>query len=163
MKKNYVLAAGGVVCVAVVVWLFLTSDARQVQRRLDALSQLIAKQGQEQGLEALSRAAEIGSLFAEQCSLSLEEYGQQGTYTRKDIIDSVFMARNRYQEITLTFYDTLITLGDNRQAEILATLHLTTTSGRDTMTDVGEIALHLTNIDGEWLIDAVTLVQVLER
>lgn len=163
MKKSHILIVIVLAGTALSTWLYLTSDTRQIRNQLNTLSELSEKKGPEQGIEALTKAAGIGKLFSEQCTLELEEYGHRGTYFRKDITDSVFMVRNRSRQTTLKMYDITITVENSTHAAIALTLHLSGVVGEETAVDVSEIALTMNKKEGDWLIDSVTVVQVLER
>lgn len=165
MKKSHILIVIVLAGTALSTWLYLTSDTRQIRNQLNTLVTLSDKKGPEQGIEALSKAAGIGKLFSEQCTLKLEEYGHSGTYFRKDITDSVFMIRNRSHQITVTMYDITIAIDKPTHAVLTLTLHLSgmVGEGDETAVDVSEIALTMNKEEGDWLIDSVTVVQVLER
>ena len=163
MKKSHILIVIFLTGTALSTWLYLTSDTRQIHSQLSTLTELSEKKGTEQGIEALTKAAGIGKLFSEQCTLELEEYGHRGTYFRKDITDSVFMIRNRSHQITLKMYDITITVENPPGAAIALTLHLSGVVGEEKAVDVSEIALTMNKEEGDWLIDSVTVVQVLER
>ena len=163
MKKYHILVVILLAAAALSTWLYFTSDTRQIRSQLDTLTELSEKNGPEQGIEALSRAAAIGKLFSEQCTLQLEEYGHRGTYYRKDIMDTVFMVRNRSHQITLKMYDITIAVEKSTHATIALTLHLSGVVEEERAVDVSEIALTMKKEEGDWLIDSVTVVQVLER
>ena len=163
MKKSHILIVIVLAATALSTWLYLTNDTRQIRSQLNTLAELSEKKETEQGIEALSKAAGIGKLFSEQCTLQLEEYGHRGTYFRKDITDSVFMVRNRSHQITLKMYDITITVEKPTRAAIALTLHLSGVVGEETAVDVNEIALTMNKEEGDWLIDSVTVVQILER
>lgn len=163
MKKYHILIVIVLASTALSTWLYLTSDTRQIRNQLNMLVELSDKSGTEHGIETLSKAAGIGKLFSEKCTLQLEEYGHRGTYFRKDITDSVFMIRNRSQQITVTMYDITIAIENKTRAAIALTLHLSGVVGEETAVDVNEIALTMNKEEGDWLIDSVTVVQVLER
>ncbi len=163
MKKYHILIALVLAAAAVSAWLYLTSDTRRIRSRLDTLVELSEKNGPEQGIEALTKAAGIGKLFSEQCTLHLEEYGHRGSYHRKDITDSVFMIRNRSHQVTIAMYDITIAVENSSQAAIALTLHLSGVVGEEQAVEVNEIALTMNKEEGDWLIYSVTVVQVLER
>ena len=163
MKKSHILIVIVLAGTALSTWLYLTNDTRQIRNQLNTLVALSDKKGTEQGIEALSKAAGIGKLFNEQCTLQLDEYGHRGTYFRKDITDSVFMIRNRSHQITVTMYDITIAIENKTHAAIVLTLHISGVIGEEKAVDVSEVALTMNKEEGDWLIDSVTVVQVLER
>ncbi len=149
--------------IAATAW-WWPNDEKEILQQLKTLTELSSKQTQEQGVEALTKAAQIGALFTDPCQVEIEAYSHNGSYSRKDIIDRIIFIRNRPHPFSVSLDDTTITLeAADGIATVIATLQVRGLEGDEMVADVQEIALVMNKQEGEWLIGAATVVEVLRR
>lgn len=163
MNKYTIAVLVLVVTIGGGIWLYLSGDRRQIERQLDTLTELAGKNQEEPMFEMVRKAGTMGKIFAEECVLDIEEYDHHGTYSRKDIIDRILMVRKRSGSLKAALYDRNITVHDGRSADISATLHVTGIDNEASMSDAREVELTMIKHEGDWQINQVVFIQVLER
>ena len=153
------------VCLLVLfaAWRLWPTERQAIRRQLQNLRELSAKDGAEQGVEPLRRAARIGDLFTDPCRFVFEEYDGEETLDRKTLINHVLHLRNRTQSLHLSLHDTEIVIIADDTAGVTTTLRVESSGNEDLFTDVREIDLGMQKADGDWRIARVTLVEVLEK
>ncbi|WP_028585791.1 hypothetical protein [Desulfogranum mediterraneum] len=162
------IAALALLLVGLGSWFYLhTDDSRLIRRQLAQLSELANKEEQEPPLKALQRAARIGKAFSDPCLLELADHQLQGSYSRKELVDQIFLIRRQSSQLRVELYDLSITIDQGQQSQpeatVAATLVAAGLEGDDQPPLAEELQLHLNQEQGEWLIDSVRFNTVLER
>ena len=162
-RKNILLTLTAIsLCVALFFFLAPNRE-KEVKKQLNRLTQYAAKQQDEPPLTSLTKAAQIGKLFADPCTLTIRNPEIKGEFSRKEVTDRILMARNSFSEMTVSFYDITIQFPVETRAEALLTMRLLGRMQGEDFADVREINMTLHKQDRKWLINGVEFIEVLER
>ena len=156
--------AGAVAAVAVTAYfIFSSGDAARIRKQLAFLSQTIAKTADENQLVAAANAKRAGQAFTATVRIHAPAYDYRRELPAAELPALILSARSSYDELALDFYDETIVLMDDHTADVRVTLRLRgrLTSG-DGVEDIQELHCRFREIDDEWRIAAVEVVQVLE-
>ncbi len=158
----------GLVAAVLLVWLglgWLSSEARQIRRRLDALAETASVRVGDTNLVRLAKAARLAAYFTEDITIDL---GSPPTVIRgRDTLMAV-AARTQVspEGLRIELVDVQITV-DAEGARATASM---TVQGSgidfatgDQMIDAREIEMTLVKLDGEWLIQGVSAVSAIRR
>ncbi len=155
---KFIATAVFLVCLlGIIIFLGTESEERKINKRLDKLIALNEKSGQENKLNAVSKARRISKLFTENCQIDLP-YGR-GTVAGRDLLTgSVIQLRAQSDTISLSLSERSVTLATS---EISANMKITVkVSGdfiNDEYSDLVGIYLEWDKIDNDWFIDRVSL------
>ena len=165
VTRRRVLAALGLVALAVAIWYVLPSRERQVKRQIKALSSWAAKTGEEGALASAQAARDARDFFADSCEWDAEAYNLSGRVSVDDITRYDFAARSRFTRLRLTFYDVAVDFDPEGEALVTATARIEADprDGGDTANETHEVRCTMVKMDGRWLINAVTVVAVLKK
>ena len=158
----------GPVAAVLLVWVsfgWLSSEARQICRRLDALAETASVGGGETNLVRMAKAARLAGYFAEDITLDL---GSPSTVIRGRDALMVMAARSQVSPggLGIELVDVQITVAAE-EARAIASM---TVQGSgidfatgDQMIDAREMEMTLVKLDGEWLIQGVSAVSAIMR
>lgn len=148
---------------AVAVFLFWPDgDERRIKRRVVELQKLVSKTPAESDLEGLSRARRVSELFADELEFVAEAYGFRAT-DRRSLAAGVAGYRSRSSAIAMRVYDEELRIDSrSRRATLLLTADFVT--GLDDLAgrDAYRLQLNWVEQEGEWRIEYVRLLEVLE-
>lgn len=160
-KLLFILTAA---VLAVVLFFFLfPNQEKEVKKQLNRLSRYASKQQDEPTLTSLTTSAKIGKLFAETSILKIKNPGIEGSFSRKEIMDRVTMARNAFGDLNVSFYDIDIRFPGETTAEAVLTMRMLGKLGTEDFADVQEVRFGLEKTDRKWLINEVEFIEVLEK
>lgn len=146
------------------LWYAFPTRERQVKRQLKALSHWASKDGKEGALAMAQRAGDANRFFAPTCTWKAEAYNLSGRFSPEDISRMALAARYRMDRISLRLYDVHVDFRDKDTADVDATVRLQGMSkDGDAVNETHEVRCVLKKTDGRWLLEDVTVVQVLER
>ena len=167
MTRAVQLGVGFVVAVAC-AWVgfgWVSSQERQIRRRLDALAETASVGGQDTNLVRMAKAARLVGYFIEDVTIDL---GSSSTAIRGRDALMAMAARIRVSQegLRIELVDVQITVAAEGPR---ATASMTVEgSGADFATgdqviDAREIEMTLVKMDGEWLIRDVSAVSSIKR
>jgi hypothetical protein len=145
------------------VWINLNSDERQIKKTFETIAGLAEKKEKEAALDSLQKAAKIGKLFHDPCTITLEQQNHSDEFSRKEITDRILMVRARAQKVSVSFHDTTIQIINEKQANVTTTMYARTIENNSENADIREFDLTMIKSDGAWLIHDVTFVEVLKQ
>lgn len=163
--KTLVLAALVVVVATVAALRLWPSDERAIRQQIAKIETLGSKARDEKPVESLLRARQLAELFADPSSLEVESANFTGQYPRKQIQERIALARGSYTSATVSVHDLTLDISttDPQTATLRCTLRVKGEGNSQPMADVQELSAELRKVEGDWLLAAVTLVEVLER
>ena len=167
MTRAVQLGVGFVIAVAC-AWVgfgWVSSQERQIRRRLDALAETASVGGQDTNLVRMAKAARLVGYFTEDVTIDL---GSSSTAIRGRDALMAMAARIRVSQegLRIELVDVQITVAAEGPR---ATASMTVEgSGADFATgdqviDAREIEMTLVKMDGEWLIRDVSAVSSIKR
>ncbi len=136
---------------------------KEVKKQLNRLSAAASVQQDEPPLTSLKKAARIGKLFADTCTLSVQRPAINNSFSRKEIMDRISMAKRVFTKLEVSFYDITVQFPADSKAEALLTMRLLGKRGDQDFADVQEVQLTLEKVERKWLINGVELIEVLEK
>lgn len=165
VKSKMVLFIGAAAAVAVLVFcIFYFSDKAVIKRRFHDLAGQMAKTSPENNLLSAAKAKRIGDMFADQCRVYLPDYDVDRTFSGKDVHPYVMMARSRYKQLDIDFYDFTITFPEDGLAGVDVTAYVKAAATRkETTSEIHELFFSLKKAETGWLFTEIKSVTVLER
>ena len=149
---------------AIVLFFFLFPNReKEVKKQLNRLSAAASVQQDEPSLTSLKKAARIGKLFADTCTLSVQRPAINSSFSRKEIMDRISMAKRVFTKLEVSFYDITVQFPSDSEAEALLTMRLLGERGGQDFADVQEVRFTLEKVDRKWLINGVERIEVLEK
>ena len=147
------------------IFVLFPNQEKEVKKQLNRLSQYASKQQDEPALASLAKSAKIGQLFADTCTLTIKNPRLEGSYSRKEIIDRITMARNAFGVLDVSFYDMSIEFPIEGRAKALLTMRLLGKLGKEKedFADVREVQVDLKKTERKWLINGVEFIEVLKK
>jgi hypothetical protein len=149
----------GAIALGVFLYLRPMPAARQIEKRLDALAQVIEKNAEAGQLSLLAGTQRITAFFAENARMNLEPL-YRTPINRRELASLIFQAQSQAEEINISLYDRQVTVANGAQT---ATQKVTV-SGRITIngqteTQVHSFLLDWIKVDREWYIQRVEPLQ----
>ena len=151
-----------VLAAAAVIWAgsrLLGGEARKIRRQLAELEQLIEKEEGESNLIGANKVRRIGELLAPQFEIDIVPYSQV-VRDRQQLLRVAMGYRSRSATIEVDFrqheidVDAAARSASHRAVAVL--------SGRDRGRESYRIAFQWTEIEGEWLVRRIDVLEVLE-
>lgn len=165
VKSKTVLIAAAIATAGIVIFfVFYFSDKAVIKRRFHYLAQQLDKESPENNLLSAAKAKHIGDMFADNCRVYLPGYDVDRTFNGRDVHPYVMMARARYKDISLEFYDFNIDIPHEGVAlvDVTAFVKAISASG-ETRREIHELAFSLEQHETDWLFTDIESVTVLER
>ena len=150
------------------VWVgfgWLSSEARQIRRRLGALAETASVGGGETNLVRMAKAARLAGYFTEDITI---DPGSPSTVIRGRDALRVMAARTQMspEGLRIELVDVQIAV-PAEGARATASMTVQGSGGDfatgDQMIDAREIEMTLVKLDGEWLIQGVSAVSAIRR
>lgn len=151
--------------IGVAIWGFLRWSGgaeRAVNRRLDALEEVLEKDGAEGDLAAAARSRELASFFVEGFRIEAPQVG--GTLTDRGRLMQTFLGyRRRYERIDAAFRDRELILDEAEGiAELGCVATLSARGGVGVSRDRFRLRMVWRREGSEWRLSEVELLEVLE-
>jgi hypothetical protein len=166
MNNRALKAAVLVIALIIVAWGFLGrwgSDERRIKREVKNLQELVTKNIGEGDLTSLNRAREITEIFADPFDFEAEQFDFRSR-DRQSLAVGIHSYRSRAESIGMRVRDWQL---DVDKPSLRATLNVTTdfvTSFRDiTGREAYRWRVNWVEQEGEWRIDYVRLLEVIEE
>lgn len=165
MIRNVLFGALGLAAIACLVFLLLPDEGKRIEKQLHQLSSQVSKKGQEKPLETLSAAAKFGAGFSDPCQIAVGSGGDQEvlTLSRKEITDRTLLLRKRYTWLTVALYDLAVKIGENKKAEVTATVRIDGSENSADFSDLLDLQASMAKVDGEWHLTRLYLTDPLEN
>lgn len=160
MKRLAVLLALG--AVAVGGWLWWTSDARRIGRRLDALVAACEKSGPESPIVLLATTQTLLDAFDPAIVVRAEPYGG-GVRDGRELAGLIQRYRATARRIEIVAADRELVLGANRTAEMSVRFEIAGEAGSGPGREAFVARLFWVEDDGAWKIRELEVVERLER
>lgn len=165
VKLKYIVIAV-LVCAAVVyaaLYLFESEESR-IKKRFKELAEVISKDAEEETLALTMKTGRLRDLLAPKCAVDYPARSIDRTYSSKEISQILTRVLMQYSECSTDFVDIHIEISGETEASAVFTAKLRgkLPSG-DRVEDVHEVESELEKIEGEWVFDSFTLVDVLEK
>ncbi len=161
--KNLLFILTAIALIAGLFFFLLPNREKEVKKQLNRLSAAASVQQDEPSLTALKKAARIGKLFADTCTLNVQRPAINGSFSRKEIMDRISMAKRVFTKLKVSFYDITVQFPAASKAEALLTMRLLGERGDQDFADVQEVRFTLEKVDRKWLINGVEFIEVLEK
>ena len=162
VKSKTVVSVAAVIAVAGIIGflVYYYSDAAVVKRRFHYLADQLTKESPENNLISAAKAKHIG----DECRVYLPGYDVDRTFSGKDVHPYVMMARSRYTNLSINFYDFNIVFPQDGLAEVDVTAFVTAeASAGDPVREIHELVFSLEKGETDWLFTNIESVTVLER
>jgi hypothetical protein len=149
-------------------FIFYQTDAEKIRSRLDELAERVSKTEPENELMAAGHVKNIGDLFTDPCVLEIPDTPHRevfGEFSRQDIKAYAMSGRARYAQIKLDLYDISIDFPDEKTADVRLTARVNAGAegGERAFVEFYELACQFRKIEGDWYINRVAAVEVLEK
>lgn len=164
IRLHHLLYAGVAVAAVFLIMSRFGSEERRVAARLDALAQLVSKDGEESALALAERGRQLAALFSDDFLIALEPYGAE-IRDRASLTRQLAAYRQGTERIEATLADVEIALGrGERTAQVAADAVLSArwSDGRPSGRERYRLRFELAKISGDWKIERLTLVEVIE-
>ena len=164
-KKSAVIVVL-LVALVVVVWIVKASDQGEqgrIRRRLDDLTELLSSAGAKKGPAALLQLASLQKFFTEEVTVKVSDEISEIS-GRDNLVAAARVVLQHEAGMKVSFADITVALEPGeRQAQINVTVLVRGVTSKEAKSiDVRELEIDLVRPDGDWLIDAVRPVEVLE-
>lgn len=152
------------IVVAVAFWAvqhFLSDEAR-IRRQLGELEDLVGKAEGEGDLIGANKVRKMGDLFTQDFEVSVPSYSVS-VRDRGELMRVAMLYRSRTKTATLGFRDVDVAVDKaTRTAEMSAVATLSGNDGNGPRRESYRVALSWTQVQGEWLIRRLEVLEILE-
>ena len=162
MNRNLLLILVLLLIAGVGFWLW-PNDEKAIRKNLHQLADLCSTQKKSASIANMTDARGAAKLCAEQCSVEIESFRIQQTFSRKEISQHILLMKRTLAESHFAFKDITITFPSKTEAKITATLFLRTKTMDQRFTDAYELDIVSQKKNGDWLFSAFTVVEFMER
>ncbi|MCP4688610.1 MAG: hypothetical protein GY859_11200 [Desulfobacterales bacterium] len=165
VKIKYILIVVLAVAAGVYALLhFLESEENRIKKRFKVLAEVISRDSEENKLALVVKTSKLQRLLAPKCTVDYPARSISRTYTPKEISQIVTRVLLQYSECFSKFYDIGVEITGETRASAVFTVKLTgeLPSG-EYAEDIREVESELQKIEGEWMFNSFTLVDVLEK
>jgi hypothetical protein len=144
--------------------LFYSSDETVIKKRFKSLASDFAREYPENDLLNAAKSKRISNMFAASCRVHIPDYDVDRTFARDDVQPYVMMARSRYRDISLDFYNFSIDFTEGGQATVYASafVRATPTAG-EPVRELHEMVFSLEKGEEEWLFTDIESLEVMEK
>jgi len=160
------IAIIGLIIIAGIVaffWIYQSDEAR-IKKRFTSISELAAKDGEENELMAALKARKIADVFAKSCRIDIPSESISQTFSKDEIPPHVMAGRARYSRLAVKFYDIQIKFPDDNTADVDLTASVAAlTSSNEPVNDIYEVRCALNKIENDWFFTKIEEVEVLEK
>jgi len=161
--KKWGIAVAVAAIAVTAYFIFSSGDAARIKKQLALLSQTITKTADENQLTATVNAKRATQVCTATVQIHAPAYDYRRALPAAELPALILSARAPYDELSLDFYDETIVLMDDHTADVRVTSRLRgrLTSG-DWVEDIQELHCRFREIDDEWRIAEIEVVEVLE-
>ena len=155
-----ILALGGVS-----LWYLLRdSDEVQIRKTLDMLCDLASKRENEKNAMAMLKLNSTDKVFAPECSIDFRHEMFTGTYTPDELRSLLARSRGILRNCTISIRDLTVSVEppDKASAVFTGLLNATMNDG-SRVNEVRELFCTFRKIDDHWLIDSMSVRDILEK
>lgn len=165
VKIKYVLIAllGVSLGISATIYLF-QSEEKKIRKQFHLLSKWASKAPDETPLTWAQKIKSMDHLFTSSCVLKAPAYSISGSYSRNEIAGVVTQGRFQLSQLSLRFYDLVITFPERGIAKVTLTARLTGKSHfGENVDETHELECVLKKIENHWLFSNVEVVEVLKK
>lgn len=162
--KNPVAIALSVVGILIVVWfVFQESEDDRIRQRLHELADVVSTANQKRDTARLIHMAGLKQFFTEDVSVKIKDDLPQ-VAGRDTLLKMAHIALQQEPGLTVAFTDINVTHDDGTMhARVNTTVVVTGIHSRKARSvDAQELEMDLVKADGEWRINAIRSVEVME-
>ncbi|MBD3307244.1 hypothetical protein GF339_12480 [candidate division KSB3 bacterium] len=145
-------------------WYVFFNEERRVKARFESLAEWVSKEPDEQQFAMARKIKNIESVFADPSRFDVPARDVSGTFPPSEIARRAALARSRFSQLTVKFYDLEVVFlaEDTALTTTTATLSGTTTDG-EAIEETHELQCMLQKTDDAWLFQEVEVVEVLQK
>lgn len=145
--------------VSTFLW-FYQNDEAKIKKRFETLAEKIEKNPDETELSAALKSRSISELFEKTVDIQFPSHLISKAFEKTDISANVMVARGRYSEISVKFYDLNIKFPKDGLADVYlsATVDARLTSGEQD-NEVHNLHCTLKKIDKDWFFTKIKEVE----
>lgn len=162
MNRNLFIILVLVLIVGVGFWLW-PNDEKTIRKNLHQLAAFCSTAKESASMANMTDARGAAKLCAAQCSVEIESFHIQQTFSQQEISQHILFMKHTLAESHFAFKDITITFPSQTEAKITATLSLQTKTKDQRFTDAYELDIVSQKSDGDWLFSAFTVVEFMER
>jgi hypothetical protein len=165
VKKKHLLIAAALAAAGLIGFLlFYKSDETVIKKRFKSLAADFSREYPENDLMNAAKGKRIGNMFAKTCRVHIPDYDVDMTIARDDVQPYVMVARSRYRDISLDFYDFSIAFPDQGKAtvNVSAFVRATPTAGEPAQ-EIHEMVFSLEKGEEEWMFAGIESLELLEK
>ena len=166
VKKSYlVIFAAFLAAGAVVVYHYYFDEEAKVKRTFNTFAGRISKTEEQSKLIEAASINKALQLFTKQVHLEIPSHSISRTYHRRDLSGPLFARRSLYRVIDLSFFDFIIRFPQEGIARVDAAMHLKARRIDNHEIDESHAMICdlVRNKEGDWLLERVEVVEVLEK
>lgn len=145
------------------LWSWLHSDRRRIDRRLDELGEAIEKSGSENALAALASSRAVAELFGEPFEVRAEAVGFS-TRDRRELMRLVHRYRASAERISMRIdRESIDVSAEDRRATSIVAFTFRSGGPLGESTERYRVQINWKEEEGRWWIDYVALLEIVER
>ncbi|MEW6079078.1 MAG: hypothetical protein AB1724_14805 [Thermodesulfobacteriota bacterium] len=165
VKSKHLLIAAVLVAAGITGFLlFYSSDETVIKKRFKSLAADFSRESPENDLLNAAKSKRIANMFAKTCRVVIPDYDVARTFSRDDVQPYVMMARSRYKDIAINFFDFFISFpGQGRAAVNVSVFVRATPVAGEPVQEIHEMVFSLEKGEEEWLFTDIESVEVLEK
>jgi hypothetical protein len=148
-----------VVVVGLVVRNFFAGDRRQIQRQIDALSEVASVSPAETGIERLARASRLGAFFTDDVMIRTSQSEASFVGGRQAVMALAGQTAAAYGPMSVEFADVQIGITDPSTAAVYVTATITGNRPQGGLLETREVSATFKKVNGEWLISQAEVLR----
>lgn len=141
---------------------FFTTETARIQRRLNALQRVIAKDANESNAQTLLKMERLQGLLDNPVTIDVPAYRLSKTLSPREVAQQAVAIRANVEHLGVAFRDVSIRLRNDHAAEVTMTVRVWSDHYRQ-HTHAVEVTCELRKIDGAWRFTNFTQQEVLQR
>ncbi len=163
MSRHRLIAVFLVLIAAGAAWSWWQSDRRQIERQVNRLQEAVSKSGPESSLEALANARTVAGVFAPVFEVHARQLDFE-TRNHQELTRFVHQYRSGSDSIHMRVVShSLNVVPEHQRATLDATFEFPSGGPLGRANEAYHVQVNWLHEDGEWRIDYVDLVEILER
>lgn len=151
------------IALAGVIFFHMRSDRIQIKRRFDQLSELAGRSSGENMIVMAAQTEKLSNLFAAEAVLAVPVHNLEGTYSRREIVQSALRIKSQSESIRLDFYDLEIVQIIGEKALCRVTARVQATVDGEQINEVRELDCFLLKEDSRWVFSEFRISEILQR
>ncbi len=165
VKLKYLIIALLVLGIGIFAGLnIFQSEEKRVKKQFHLLAESVSKPPGETPIAMAQKLKNVGPLFSENCGLDIPSYSLTGRYSREEIAGYAAKGRSYFSELSLRFYDLVVTFPEAETAKATLTARVTGKSNMgEQVNEAHELESVLKKTEKKWLFSQFSVVEVLKK